>query len=37
MTSDLITSNESVELNEHPESLTIVGGGYIALELLSLA
>jgi mercuric reductase len=33
MTSDLLTSHESMELNEQPESLTIVGGGYIALEL----
>ena len=33
MTSDLLTSHESMELKEQPESLTIVGGGYIALEL----
>ena len=33
MTSDLLTSHESMELKEEPESLTIVGGGYIALEL----
>jgi len=33
MTSDLLTSQESIELKEQPESLTIVGGGYIALEL----
>ncbi len=33
MTSDLLTSHESMELTEQPESLTIVGGGYIALEL----
>jgi len=32
-TSDLLTSEESLELKEQPESLTIVGGGYIALEL----
>src|SRR5579875_1268195 len=33
MTSDLLTSHEPMELKEQPESLTIVGGGYIALEL----
>ncbi|HLH78111.1 MAG TPA: mercury(II) reductase [Candidatus Binataceae bacterium] len=33
MTSDLLTSHETMELKEQPESLTIVGGGYIALEL----
>jgi mercuric reductase len=33
MTSDLLTSQENMELKEQPESLTIVGGGYIALEL----
>jgi mercuric reductase len=33
MTSDLLTSDESLELVEQPESLTIIGGGYIALEL----
>jgi mercuric reductase len=33
MTSDLLTSDEKMELKEQPESLTIVGGGYIALEL----
>jgi mercuric reductase len=33
MTSDLLTSHESMEIKEQPESLTIVGGGYIALEL----
>ncbi|MGH7780430.1 MAG: mercury(II) reductase [Candidatus Binataceae bacterium] len=33
LTSDLLTSHESIELTEQPESLTIVGGGYIALEL----
>ncbi len=33
MTSDLLTSHENIELKEQPESLTIVGGGYIALEL----
>ncbi len=33
MTSDLLTSEEEMELTELPESLVIVGGGYIALEL----
>jgi mercuric reductase len=33
MTSDLLTSQEEMELKERPELLTIVGGGYIALEL----
>ena len=33
MTSDLLTSHENMELKEQPEPLTIVGGGYIALEL----
>jgi len=33
MTSDLLTSQENIELKEQPESLTIIGGGYIALEL----
>ncbi len=33
MTSDLLTSHENMELKEQPESLTIVSGGYIALEL----
>ena len=33
LTSDLLTSNESMELTECPQSLLIVGGGYIALEL----
>jgi mercuric reductase len=33
MTSDLLTSEEDMELKELPESLVIVGGGYIALEL----
>jgi mercuric reductase len=35
MTSDLLTSQEDIELTERPKSLTIVGGGYIALELAS--
>ena len=33
LTSDFLTSGESVELRELPRSLLIVGGGYIALEL----
>jgi mercuric reductase len=33
LTSDLLTSDESQELKELPESLVIIGGGYIALEL----
>ena len=33
ITSDLLTSEEDMELTELPESLVIVGGGYIALEL----
>ncbi len=33
MTSDLLTSEENMELTELPESLVVVGGGYIALEL----
>jgi mercuric reductase len=33
LTSDLLTSGESVELKELPRSLIIMGGGYIALEL----
>jgi mercuric reductase len=33
LTSDLLTSDESQELKELPESLMIIGGGYIALEL----
>jgi mercuric reductase len=33
MTSDLLTSQEDIELKKQPESLTIMGGGYIALEL----
>ncbi len=33
LTSDLLTSQEDLELTERPESLIIVGGGYIALEL----
>jgi mercuric reductase len=33
LTSDLLTSDEDIELKELPRSLLIVGGGYIALEL----
>lgn len=33
MISDLLTSEEDMELTKLPESLVIVGGGYIALEL----
>ncbi len=33
LTSDLLTSLEDMELQELPESLIIIGGGYIALEL----
>lgn len=33
LTSDLLTSDDGQELMELPESLIIIGGGYIALEL----
>ncbi len=33
LTSDLLTSQEDLELTELPESLIIIGGGYVALEL----
>jgi mercuric reductase len=33
LTSDLLSHGEDVELHDLPESLLIVGGGYIALEL----
>ncbi|HDQ04510.1 MAG TPA: mercury(II) reductase [Deltaproteobacteria bacterium] len=33
LTSDLLTTGEALELTELPDSLIIVGGGYIALEL----
>ena len=33
LSSDLLTSHEDMELTELPESLIIIGGGYIALEL----
>ncbi len=36
LTSDLLTSDEPMELTEQPRSLAILGGGYIALELAQL-
>jgi mercuric reductase len=33
LTSDLLTSKEDLELTELPESLVVIGGGYIAIEL----
>jgi mercuric reductase len=36
LTSDLLTSEEPMELTEQPRSLVIVGGGYIGLELAQL-
>ena len=33
LTSDLLTTGEAMELTEFPESMIIVGAGYIALEL----
>ena len=36
LTSDLLTSDEPMELMDQPRSLAIVGGGYIALELAQL-
>ena len=33
ITSDLLTADEGAELTDLPESLVIIGGGYIALEL----
>jgi mercuric reductase len=33
MRSDLLTSEEDMELKELPESLVVIGGGYVALEL----
>jgi mercuric reductase len=33
LTSDLLTSDEPVELRELPPSLLVLGGGYVALEL----
>ncbi len=35
-TSDLLTSDEPMELTEQPRSLVVLGGGYIALELAQL-
>lgn len=36
LTSDLLTSEEEMELTELPRSLVIIGGGYIALELAQM-
>ena len=36
LTSDLLTSEEELELTELPRSLVIIGGGYIALELAQM-
>ena len=36
LTSDLLTSDEPMELTDQPRSLAIIGGGYIALELAQL-
>jgi len=36
LTSDLLTSDEPIELFDQPRSLAIIGGGYIALELAQL-
>jgi len=36
LTSDLLTSDEPMELFDQPRSLAIIGGGYIALELAQL-
>lgn len=33
LTSDLLTTNEAQELTELPESMVIIGAGYVALEL----
>lgn len=33
LTSDLLTSDEAQELRELPQSMIIIGGGYVALEL----
>lgn len=33
LTSDLLTSREDMELHQLPQSIVIIGGGYIALEL----
>lgn len=36
LTSDLLTSDEPIELVDQPRSLAIVGGGYVAVELAQL-
>ena len=36
LTSDLLTSDEPIELWDQPRSLVIIGGGYIALELAQM-
>jgi len=36
LTSDLLTSDEPIELFDQPRSLIVVGGGYIGLELTQL-
>ncbi len=36
LTSDLLTSEEDMELTEQPRSLVVIGGGYIALELAQM-
>ena len=36
LTSDLLTSDEAMELKELPRSLLVVGGGYVALELAQM-
>ncbi len=33
LTSDLLTSDEPIELTEQPDTLIVIGGGYIGLEL----
>ncbi|MGH2799486.1 MAG: mercury(II) reductase [Thermoleophilaceae bacterium] len=36
LTSDLLTTDEPIEMTEQPRSLVIVGGGYVGLELAQL-
>lgn len=36
LTSDLLTSEEELELTDLPDSLIVIGGGYIALELAQM-
>lgn len=36
LTSDLLTSDEPMELWEQPRSIVVIGGGYIALELAQM-